>query len=168
MSTTMYKRSTRMVRFDELSMEMTAALAEHAQSHQLVLSDDMPAWLTSSQNLPSNSLLGKVFRRKANWTDPDAAHEVLVVIHSTHLIVVTAGEKRGTAVLSVPMSQASARVGSALEDTFAAVEDSGITLGGFPGEHGQAGTFYIGLGPEPAGAECAEAIREAITAAKNP
>ena len=93
---------------------------------------------------------------------------MLVVLHTTHLVVVTTGENRGTAAISVPLSQASVRVGSALENSFTAVEDSGVTVGGFPGDHGQAGTFYIGLGPEPAGAECAEAIRAAITDAKNP
>ncbi len=168
MSAELYERSTKMVRFNELSMEMTGALARHAESHQLVIADDMPAWLTHSVNLPSQSLLGKLFGRRANRADKDREHDVLVVLHTTHLLLVTSGENRGTAALSVPLSQASVRVGSALETSFTAIEDSGITVGGFPGDHGQAGTFYIGLGPEPAGAECAEAIRAAITDAKNP
>jgi hypothetical protein len=168
MSTQLYERSTKMVRYNELSMAMTEALAQHSESQQLTLAEDMPAWLTHSVNLPSQSFLGKLFGRRANGTDKDAAHDVLVVLHPTHLLLVTSGRNRGTAALSVPLSQASVRVGSALETSFTAIEDSGITIGGFPGDHGQAGTFYIGLGPEPAGAECAEAIRAAITDAKNP
>jgi hypothetical protein len=168
MSTSEYERSTQMVRFDQLSMAMTEALAKHAESQQLVLADDMPAWLTHSVNRPSTSWLGKLFGRRTNTTDKDTEHDVLVVLHTTHMVVVTSGRKRGTDAISVPLAQASVRVGGALEDSFSAVEDSGVTVGGFPGAHGQAGTFYIGLGPEPAGAECAEAIRAAITDAKNP
>jgi hypothetical protein len=168
MNVPMYERSTRMVRFDELSMPMTRALAEHAESRQLVLADDMPAWLTHSVNLPSQSLFGKLLGHKANRTDRDKEHDVLVVLHTTNVIIVTSGEKRGTSALSLPIAHATIRVGSALETTFSATEDSGFTLGGFPGDHGQSGTFYIGLGTEPAGAECAEAIRAAITDAKNP
>jgi hypothetical protein len=168
MNTPMYDRSTRMVRFKDLSMPMTQALAEHAESRQLVLSDEMPAWLTHSVNLPSQSLLGKLLGHKANRTDRDKEHDVLVVLHTTHVIIVTSGAKRGTSALSLPIEHATIRVGSALETTFSSVEDAGFTLGGFPGDHGKSGTFYIGLGTEPAGAECAEAIRAAITDAKNP
>ncbi len=170
MSTSEYERSTKMVRFDQLSMAMTEALAEHSASRQLVLADDMPAWLTHNVNRPSTSILGKLFG-SADATDDDAEHsehDVLVVLHTTHLVVVTTGQNRDTEALSVPLAQASVRVGGALEDSFSAVEDSGVTVGGFPEGHGQAETFYIGLGPEPAGAECAEAIRAAITDAKNP
>lgn len=168
MNMPMYERHTRMVRFDQLSMPMTQALAEHTESRQIVLADDMPAWLTHSVNLPSQSVLGKLLGRKANRTDRDREHDVLVVLHPTQVIIVTSGEKRGTAALSLPLAHATIRVGSALETAFSAVEDAGFTLGGFPGDHGKSGTFYIGLGTEPAGAECAEAIRAAITDAKNP
>lgn len=168
MSTSEHERSTKMVRFDQLSMAMTQALAEHSASRQLVLADDMPAWLTHSVNRPSTSILGKLFGSSSDTTDEDTEQDVLVVLHPTHMVVVTAGENRDTTARSVPLAQASVRVGGALEDSFSAVEDSGVTIGGFPGNHGQPGTFYIGLGPEPAGAECAEAIRAAITDAKNP
>lgn len=161
-----HERSTKMVRFDQLSMTMTEALAEHSASRQLALADDMPAWLTHSVNRPSTSILGKLFG--AGATEEDSEQDVLVVLHPTHMLVVTAGENQGTTALSVPLTQASVRVGGALEDSFSAVEDSGVTIGGFPGDDGQLDTFYIGLGPEPAGAECAEAIRAAITDAKNP
>lgn len=168
MSALTFERSTRAVRFDQLSMAMTETLAQYCEESQLVLTDDMPAWLTSNVNQPSQSIWGKLFGRRVNRADKDSAHEVLVVLHTTHVLLVTSRRKRGTSVLSVPLSQASVRVGGALEDSFSVVEDSGITLGGFPDEHGHAGTTYIGLGPEPAGAECAESIRAAVTDAKNP
>lgn len=168
MNMPMYERSTRMVRFDQLSMPLTQALAQHAEDNQITLADDMPAWLTHSINVPSQSILGKLFGRKGKRTDRDAEHDVLVVLHPRQVIIVTSGEKRGTEALDLPLEHATIRVGSPLETRFSAVEDAGFTLGGFPGDQGKSGTFYIGLGSEPAGAECAEAIRAAITEAKNP
>jgi hypothetical protein len=47
-----------------------------------------------------------------------------------------------------------------------AIDPSGFTLTGFPGE--QTGSYYVGLGPEAAAAECVSAVQSAITAAKNP
>ncbi len=92
----------------------------------------------------------------------------MVVLHPTQILVVTDGEKRGTAGLSLPLAQASLTsglgAGAALNSE--AVDPAGFTLTGFGGE--QAGSFYIGLGPEAAGDECVSAIHSAITAAKNP
>jgi hypothetical protein len=48
----------------------------------------------------------------------------------------------------------------------AIADATGFTITGFPED--QPGSFYIGLGPETAAAECFSAVRSAITAAKNP
>jgi hypothetical protein len=82
-------------------------------------------------------------------------------------LVATDGENRGTSSLSLPLTQASAAPGTSLGAKLGAVADdaAGFTITGFPGE--QAGSYYIGLGPEPAAAECFSAVKAAITAAKN-
>jgi hypothetical protein len=90
-----------------------------------------------------------------------------VVLHPTQIHVAIDGAKRGTAVLSLPLVQASVAAGLGLSAALngAADEATGFTITGFPG--GQTGSFYIGRGPEAAAAECFSAVRSAIAAAKD-
>lgn len=150
----MYIRHTQSVGIDQLPTRMRTKLAEHAESRQVDLAD-IRLWLTHSQNPPANSGLGKLLRRRANPADPDDEHTTVVVLHPTQLLVVIDGAKRGTSALSLPLSQASV-----------ATNAEGFTITGFPGE--RVGSFYVGMGPEPAANECFSAVRAAISAVKNP
>lgn len=164
----MYRRSTRETSLASLPPALADALARHAAAHQLAL-DGARLWLTHSENPPAEGFLGKLLGRRANPVDPDVAHDTVLVLHRTQLLVATSGEKRGTAVLSVPLLQASVSRGSPLPAGFASVPgaNDGLSVSGFPGEHGRPGSYFVGLGPEPDAAECERAVTAAIAAAKN-
>lgn len=162
----MYARHTRPATIGDLAGHVREKLTAHADSHQLIL-NDVQAWLTHSENLPSGSGLGKLLRRRANPSDPDAEHDTVVVLHSTHLLVAIDGAKRGTSVLSLPLAQASVASGTGLDARLGTVasETGGFTISGLAGD--SPGSFYVGLGTEPAAVECFSAVEAAITAAKN-
>jgi hypothetical protein len=162
-----YLRHTQEVRLAELPDHIRKKLTEHAESRQIVLGNPR-VWVTRSQNPPASTAFGKLLRRRANPVDPDEEHYTVVLLHPTQILVVTDGAKRGTAVLSLPLAQASVDFGTGLSATLnpAAADAGGFTITGFPGE--QAGSFYVGLGPEVAAVECFSAVQSAITAAKNP
>jgi hypothetical protein len=155
-----YVRHTRSVRFDDLPPRISDKLAEHAESRQIDLlgaSGDVRIWLTHSENPPARSALGKLLRHRVNPTDPDSQHWTALVLQATHILVATDGKFRGTSVLSLPLAQASVAADTGLDD--------GFTITGFPGD--QVGSLYVGLGPEPAAAECLSAVHAAVIAAKN-
>ena len=163
MQTPMYSRRTRRIRIEDAPSAMREAYQEHVSSNQWDdSSSEPPAWLTHSVNLPSSTFIGRVFGRRANWVDPDLEHDLLLVLGSSHLVIVTHGLKRGTAVLSIALAHAS--LGKRL--TVLASRDDhterGVTISGFPGEDGRPGTFFVALGPDAAGQECEDAVRGAL------
>jgi len=165
----MYQRSTREVEIDKLPAPLREGLASYARAHQLEL-QGCRCWLTHSVNPASDTFFGKLLGRRANPVDPDAAHDTAVLLHKTHVIVATAGDERGVAVLAVPLEHASiqrgsvagARLGIAVPEA-----SDGFTLSGLPGTEGRVGTYFVGLGTEPAAAECFDAVEAAIRARKN-
>ncbi|HET6737254.1 hypothetical protein [Mycobacterium sp.] len=163
----MYVRHTRSVRIDELADHVRDKLAAHAEPRQLDLSN-VRLWLTHSENPPADSGFGKLLRRRANPADPDVEHDTVVVLHPTHILVAIDGAKRGTSVLSLPLTQASVVPGTGIGAKLGRVagEADGFTISGLEGD--RPGSFYVGLGTEPAAAECFSAVESAIVAAKNP
>ena len=168
----LYVRHTRAVALNELRADVRDKLTSYAASQQIDLAG-VRMWITHSENPPSNSLLGKMLRRRANPTDSEPEHSDVVVLHATQLLVVGYGPTRGISALSIPLEQASvargigsiAKLGPALAD-----EADGFTVTGVPvtGPEGAGiGGIYIGTGPEPAAAECFSAVQSAIAAAKN-
>jgi hypothetical protein len=164
----MYVRHTRSVRTGELAPHLQEKLTSHAESHQLDLAD-VRLWLTHSENPPTGSGFGKLLRRRANPADPDIEHQTVVVLHPTHILVVVSGAKRGTSVLSLPLTHASVVPGTGLDARLGggADESGGFTITGF-NQGDRPGSYYVGLGAESAAAECLSAVESAITAAKNP
>jgi hypothetical protein len=164
----MYVRHTRSVQMGELAAHVRDKLAAHAESRQLELSN-VRLWLTHSENPQADSGLGKLLRRRANPADPDVEHDTVVVLHPTQILVAIDGAKRGTSVLSLPLTQASVAPGTGLGAKLGRVagEADGFTISGFEGGDRPA-SFYVGLGAEPAAAECFSAVESAIVAAKNP
>jgi hypothetical protein len=162
----MYVRHTHSVQFNELPTRISNKLTEHAASRQIDLRN-VRVWMTRSENPPASSALGKLLRRRANPSAPDQEHCTVLVLHPTQILVVTDGAKRGTAALSLPLAQASVTPGTGLSAGLdpTAGDQARFTITGFGGD--QTGSFYIGLGPEAAAAECLSAVRSAITAAKN-
>ncbi len=164
----MYRRSTRAMDLASLPRPLAEQLAGHAAQHQIELRDTR-VWLTHSENPPAEGFVGRLLGRRANPVDPNTQSDTALVLHPTHVLVAMNGDKAGAFALSLPLVQASMTRGSALAARFgAAGGEDGITLSGFPGETGRPGTYFVGLGPEPAGAACVQAVEAAILAAKNP
>ncbi len=166
MTGSLYIRSTREVASAEVQQAFGSALAEHAAKHQLELGS-LRAWLTHSENPPATGFFGRLLGRRSNSVDPDPWHDTLIALHPTHLIVGTSGPKRGTSVLSLPLVQASIQRGHSRLGLPGAPTDDGIRIEGFPGQVGRPGSYFVGLGPEPAANECFGAIESAVRAAKN-
>ncbi len=164
----MYRRTTRELPFASLSPELSQAISAHADSRQIVLSQPR-VWVTHSENPPATGFFGKLFGSRANSADPDTEHDTVLVLHPTHVLVATSGAKRGTSVLSVPLMQASVTRGNSIAARLGGpmASDDGLTISGFPGEHGRPGTYFVGLGPEAASADCARAVEAAIVSVKN-
>lgn len=166
MTGSLYRRSTRALASGVIPESFRASLTDHAARHQLDVSS-LRAWLTHSENPPATSFFGNLFGRRANSVDPDPWHETLVALHATHLIVGTHGPKRGTTILSIPLLHASVQRGSALGARLGMAVEDGLTIDGFPGYEGRPGSYFVGLGPEPAAHDCFESIEAAVRSAKN-
>lgn len=162
----LYQSQTRSLPFAELDPAIRSALEAHARAHQLTLGD-VTVFSTHRENPVGSGLMGKLFGRRSNSTDPDASHDLVLVLHPSHLLVATAGAKRGISVLSLPLVQASVKRGLALALPGADSDDDGVTITGFEGELGRPGSFFFGLGPSEADA-CMRALERAVHAAENP
>jgi hypothetical protein len=172
--TSSYVRSTRAVPLTAFPPPLLAAVQGYAHNHQLLL-DRIRCWLTTSQNPPAEGFFGKMLGRRANPVDPDPWHQTAIVLHPTHVLVGTYGERRGVAVLGAALDRMSLTRGSAMAARLAGrlgaaaqAAADGVSLDGFPGDQGQVGSLFVGIGPEPDGQACIEAIEQAIVHRKNP
>lgn len=162
----LYVRSTRALSLPEVAEPLHGALATHAARHQLELGSPL-VWLTRSENPPATGFLAKLLGRRTNSVDPDPWHEQLILLHPTHLLIGVHGPKRGTSVLDLALSLASVQRGHAGAGLQGMPSDDGFQLDGFPGAVGRPGTYFFGLGSEPAADECFQAIEHAVRAAKS-
>lgn len=158
----MYHRSTSTTAVADLPRPLADELLRHADTQQLSVPADAQVWVTRSENLPATSGVGRLLGRRANSADPDAEHVTAVVLLRAHLVVVISGARRGTSAISLPLASAAISPGPHLR----AVTDSGFSVAGFAGDANRPGTFFIGLGDDPAGSDCYEAVRAALVAAK--
>jgi hypothetical protein len=172
MSAPLYRSQTRSIPIPELPAALRNALLTHADTKKLKLVA-ANAWLTHRENPASETMFGKLFSKRANSADPDAAHDMVLVLHATHLLVGTSGPVRGTAVLSLPLLVATVTRGSLLAGRVSrpgldVPSDDGLTIRGFPGEQGNPGTYFMGLGAGAAADACRHAVMAAVEGAKNP
>lgn len=172
MSAPLYRSETRSIPVVDLPAALRNALLTHADTKKLKLIATH-AWLTHRENPASTSVFGKLFGKRSNSADPDAAHDMVLVLHATHLLVGTSGAQRGTTILSLPLLVASVTRGSLLagrlQKTSAELpSDDGLTISGFPGDQGNPGTYFMGLGPGADAEACLQAVMAAVESAKNP
>ncbi len=170
MSEPLYLSSTREIPASELGEPLASALREYAARHQLTL-EGVRMWLTRRENPPATGFLASLFGRRRNPVDSDPWHDALLVLHPTHVILASHGPARGTLVQSLALALASVARGSVIGVRMGGgldlPSDDGITFEGFPGDEGRPGSVFAGLGGPMADA-CFEAVREAVTRAKNP
>lgn len=167
MSPPLYVSTTREVSLEGLPPAILEALRAHAERASLTL-EGTRAWHTHRRNPPQTSFLGKLFGRRSNPADPDAEHDMALVVTATHLVVATSGPTREATVMSVPLVAATATRGLLVASAMAGVDvpgDDGISIAGFPGTEGRPGTYFFGMGGADADA-CFGAVRAALAAAK--
>jgi hypothetical protein len=168
----LYVSQTRELALSEVPEPLAGALRAHAERASLSLAG-VRAWLTHRENPAASGFLGRMLGRRSNPADSDAEHDMVIVLHPTHVLVGTHGASRGTAALSLPLLQATVTRGALLANhAFGAgldlPADDGLTISGFPGTEGRPGTFFVGLGAGAAADACFEAVRAAVASAKNP
>ena len=159
-----YERATTSMTLGSLPEPIRAAVRAKAESLQLTVADDAPAFLTHSRKLKRTGMLSRML-----GGDADTQHHTVLVIGAKDVLVATHGDKRGTAVLATRLDDADV---SSLSERLSAASgvstDDGMSVNGFPVSGGEAngrGSFYVGLGP-PEGAAARTALVEAIRAAK--
>ncbi|MBK6465342.1 MAG: hypothetical protein IPF92_30710 [Myxococcales bacterium] len=170
MAAALYASHSRELALAEVPEPLGAALRLHAERASLSV-EAMRAWLTHRENPVASGFFGSLLGRRSNPADPDAEHDMVLALHATHLLVGTHGASRGTAVMSLPLLQATVTRGGVLAGHPLAAgldvpADDGLTISGFPGTEGRPGTYFVGLGPGAADA-CFEAVRAAVARAKN-
>lgn len=172
MSAPLYRSQTRSILVSALPSTLRNALLTHADGKKLAMVATS-AWLTHRENPPSTTMFGKLFGKRSNDVDPDAEHDMVLVLHATHLLVGTSGARRGTTILSLPLLVATATRGGLLagrtqRSNVDSPSDDGLTISGFPGDHGSPGTYFMGLGAGADADACVRAVMSALEAAKNP
>jgi hypothetical protein len=172
MSAPLYRSQTRSIPIPDLPAALRNAFLMHAERKKLKLIR-AHAWLTRRENPASGTMLGRLLRKRVNAADPDAEHEMVLVVHATHLLVGTSGARRGTSVLSLPLlaatvTRGSLRAGHHRAGAGDVPDDDGLTISGFPDEGGSSGTYFMGLGAGADAEACVHAALAAVEAAKNP
>ena len=150
-----YDRSTTSATLNSLPEPIRGAIKAKAESLQLTVAGDAPAYVTHSTKRKKTGFFAKKL-----GGDPDSEHDTVLVIGAKDILVATHGEKRGTAVLH-------SRLDNADVSTLVAAED-GMSVNGFhtSGPDGSArASYYVGLGA-PDGPAARAALTEAIRAAK--
>src|SRR5688500_6298739 len=95
----LYRSSTRELPASSIPEPLATRVRAYAEQNQIILDDTrVRVWITRSENLPAEGFFGKLLGRRANPVDPDAEHDTLLLLHSTHLLLGTAGAKRGVTV----------------------------------------------------------------------
>lgn len=154
-----YRSETRSVPIPSLPSTLRNALLTHADKKKLKMVD-AHAWLTHRENPASQTMLGRLLRKRSNDADPDVAHDMVLVLHATHLLVGTSGAQCGTKIRSLTLLLATAKRGDDRDD--------GLTIGGFTPTATDAPTYFMGLGADADAEACVLAVLEAVEAAKRP
>lgn len=154
MNAPLYRSQTRSIAIPSLPSTLRNALLTYADTKKLKMVGAR-AWLTHRENPASTTMLGKLLKKRVNAADPDAEHDLVLVVHATHLLIGASGTARGTKIHSVTLAKATMTRGA----------DGGLTIGGFAGE---PTTHLMGLGAGAEADACAEAVTRAIEAAQPP
>jgi hypothetical protein len=172
----LYDRATRRCTPDELDAALRAAIAAHAEQHQLgdVLGAAVRCCETRSVRLAKPGLLARL----TGGGDKDPEHRTVALFTPRYLVVATIGEVRGTLVRSARLEDVSlgdvgavgAAGGSSKLAAMAAElgADEGVsvtaTWSGSTGPEA-ASAFFVGL-DRAEGDAFRQALTEAVTAAK--
>jgi len=156
MNAPLYRSQTRSIPIPSLPSTLRNALLTFADTKKLKMVGAQ-AWLTHRENPASTTMLGKLLKKRVNAADPDAEHDLVLVVHGTHLLIGASGSARGTKVHGVPLAKATM--------TRERGADAGLTIGGFAGE---PTTHFMGLEAGVDADACVEAVTRAIEAAHAP
>ena len=155
----LYRSQTRPIPIPALPSLLRNALFMHADKKKLKMKE-AHAWLTHRENPASETMLGKLFGKRSNEADPDADHDMVLVVHATHLLMGTSCVSVGTSIRSLLLLAATATRGNERDD--------GLTIGGFPADDVDSAPYFMGLGAGADAEECVRAVMAAVLAAKVP
>ncbi len=142
MAAPLYSSHTREVALDTVAAPLLDAIRAEAARNSLSL-DGARAWSTHRDNRPATSFLGKLLARRSNPVDPDAEHDMVLVLQSTHLLFATHGVLGGTRAMCLPLVQATVSRGAvgAHLPRLDVPADDGITLSGSRASSGDRAPF---------------------------
>jgi hypothetical protein len=150
-----YRRATTQTTLPGLPAPIRAAILAKAESTQLTVAADAPAFLTHNVRVRKRRLFGP--------KDPDAEHHVALVIGARDILVCRHGENYGTVALTCRLEDA-----TVAGPMLAAEGEDGVSITGFPGSAAgvsAAASYYVGLGA-PDGEAAKAALTAAVTQAK--
>ncbi len=178
----MYERSSRRITTSGLDQGLRAAIAAHAEAHQLgdVLGDAVEGCETRSVRLAKPGLLSRL----TGGGDKDASHTTIAFYTPNYLVVATTGEERGVHVRSARLDQLSlSQLGGALAQRLGQSADAAKLaayakeLGADEGvevtalwsgttSHDGPAAFFVAL-DQAQGATFRQLLTDAVTAAKS-
>jgi hypothetical protein len=164
----MYERSTRRCAASSLDQELRAAIAAHAEQHQLgdVVGDAVECCETRSVRLAKPGLLSRL----TGSGDKDTEHRTVALYTPTYLVVATTGEVRGIHVRSARLEDVTlGQIGGALAAKAAELgADEGVSVtalwSGATGDQGPA-AFFVAL-DHAQGDTFRSLLAEGVTSAK--
>lgn len=157
-----YDRSTTATSLDQLPEPLRRAAQECAESTLIELPEDAPLFVTHSVRSRRPGLLGRL----SKTGDPDADHDIALILTARDVIVAVHGVKRGTSALHARLEDCSIADLSRLQAAADVDTGEGVSLTGFPGSSDHApASFWIGLGP-PEGDAARDALTDAIRKAR--
>lgn len=152
-----YIRTTRECTLDSLQPALSAAIQKHIERHGLGIQDaDILVCCETISTKPKKGLFGKA--------------EVILtgMLVTSHWLVWAAGKENETpVVISARLSDITVQ-DYETSDFYKMVPDSGLNISGLRTDTPQAGTSFIGLGPEPAAQKFRQVIRGEIDKGKHP
>ena len=164
-----YQSETRSTTIGDLPSDLRGALIAHAEKRKLKLIL-ASVWQTHRENPASATMFGRLLGKRVNEADQDASHDMVLVLHASHLLVGTSGRRRGTTVFSVPLLLATLTRGGLVATgrggAFEAPSDDGLNIAGFAEKDGAAGSHFMGLGAGAVAEACVLAAMAAVDGAK--
>ncbi|MEU6084683.1 hypothetical protein [Streptomyces sp. NPDC047108] len=155
-----YKRAGRTYDVDRIDASLRAAIAAHAEGHQLgdVLGRTALCFETDSVRLRKPGL----FARLMGTADPDTSHRTLTLVAPPFVVVVVTGERRGVHVRSARLDAVSLD-----ESPFPGGIDKGVRIAGMWSGSSEGASFFLGVGDDAEGRRLLDTLRTAVTEAKS-
>ncbi|MGC4977894.1 hypothetical protein ACLQ2D_34055 [Streptomyces sp. DT199] len=164
----LYRRESSYCEPEDIEPGLREAIAAHAEACALgdVLANAVTCCLTVSTRTYKPGLRS----RWKGMADPDPEHRTLALFTPRWLVVTVTRASTGTTVLSarldgVTLAEHSALITRSPRNT-QLPEDSGVSITAQWSGHGETGSYHVALGDDADGEFFLQALRRAVTEAK--